>query len=125
MIDWLKPIRGRSEEITFGAVSISEQKVGARLQLCIRLSNEAVSKFRFVAGDRVFVGLDSVTKEVILKRTNEKKGTYCVSSNGKHSRMLSIKASVSLPKKSTIRFSEENVKVDGQLIQICVPGLFK
>jgi len=126
MIEWNTPKRGgRAGSAAYMAISVttagnsSKHHMG---QLVIRFGPVAVKDLRLMAGDRVVLGLDSVSKQVCFKRTTDTSGYKLV---GKAGGSLTVAATMDLPILFVQTIEFKDVKVEGTHVAINCPAVFK
>ena len=126
MIEWMQPKRGGKAgsgayiAISVIAASNKEAKTHSN-QIVMRFGLDAIKNLRLIAGDRVVIGLDAISKEVCFKRTTDSKG-YKVS--GKSGTSLTVSATMNLPIMPVQTIEITDVKVEGTHVAICCPALF-
>lgn len=126
MIEWNKPKRGgRAGSAAYIAISVTgvgttgKHRTG---QLVIRFGPVAVKDLRLITGDRVVIGLDSVSKQVCFKRTTDTNGYKLTGISGAS---LTVQATMDLPVLSVQTIEYKNVKIEGTHVAIYCPGVFK
>jgi len=126
MIEWNTPKRGgKAGSAAYIALSVTSAGKGAAQrsnQLVIRFGTVAVKDLRLIAGDRLVIGLDSVSKQVCFKRTTDNNG-YKVT--GKPGASLTVQATMNLPILFVQTIELKDVKVEGAHVSIDCPAVFK
>ena len=125
MIEWNTPKRGgRASSSSFIAISVTSGGAGklqSTNQLVIRFGQIAVKDLRLIAGDRLVIGLDSVSKQVCFKRTTDNNGYKLT---GKAGSSLSVQATINLPILCVQVIEMKSVKVEGTHTAIYCPAIF-
>ena len=126
MIEWMQPKRGgRAGSSAYIAISVTAASNKAATkpsnQIVMRFGLDATKNLRLIAGDRVLIGLDPISKEICFKRTTDSKG-YKVS--GKSGASLTVAATMVLPIMAVQTIEIEDVKVEGTHVAIRCPELF-
>lgn len=132
MIEWLgsNKIGGKGARGYYLTVAVSKSgrdAKGVRSQnaLCIRFSEQAAKDLRIIAGDRVIVGIDSVSKQVCFKRTSDLRGSYKISSNKSASKkVLSTQCLTDLPWHESVWIDKSRLHDEGGHMSVDVPEFF-
>ena len=114
MIDWIKTSRVNSDKgyiVVSVAIAQSKQQ-NRRPHVYVRFSADAVSDLRLVAGDRVLVGYDKSTHELVLRRVVDGKG-FRLSPGSSTSRYLGVSATANYQPTTKVTVSKSQVKIEG------------
>ena len=132
MIEWISTNnsgkRARGYYITLAVSKSGRSKTGKENPhaLCIRFSEQAQKDLRLIAGDRLHIGIDKVTKQVVFKRTTEVRGAFRVSGNKSSSgKILSVQCSIELPWHESVWVTKKEVHDEVGHIAIDVPSIFE
>lgn len=126
MIEWIKPTRGnRTGRTAFMALSVTSagaNKKHKTNQLVIRFGTDACKELRLIAGDRMVIGIDRISKQVCFKRTSDNTG-YKLS--GKSGSSLTVQASMNLPIFPAQSIDKDALKIEATHMAITCPSFFK
>jgi len=126
MIEWIKPKRGgRAGSAAYIAISVTSAGKSAKKrtnQLVIRFGPDASKALRLIAGDRVVIGLDQVSKQVCFKRTTDNSGYKLT---GKSGSSLTVQACMELPMLAVQSIDVSDVQVEGTHVAMRCPDIFK
>ena len=129
MITWIEAKSG-GRGATTEYISVSVNKSGSKsagnegaLSLCIRFSKLAADDLRLVANDRVNIGYDKNTGQVVFKRTNLRAGSYKLSA-AKGGTTLNVQATTKLAWHPAISVSKKQTHIEGGHVALDAISLF-